>query len=164
MLAIRIEGLDALQAKLGRDITPEVNGFVTAVGQDVMGRIAPYPAATEANWPVYHIGPHTKPGNYGRWYERGYGPRWSRKDGSVGGAKRSEMMNRQWSMATPLANRMSVVIGNRASYANWVHAAADQTAFHKRRGWKTDKQAVTETVNSGVIGKLWSQVMRRLWR
>lgn len=162
MITIQIEGLEALQRKLGRDITPEVRGFTAAVAKDIEGRIAPYAPATSANWPVYNIGPHHKPNNYGRWYQRGYGPRWSRKDGSIGGTKSSEMMNRQWSIR-PIG-QWGQVIGNRASYANWVHAAVDQAGFHKARGWKTDKQAVTETVNSGIIGKLWSQVMRRLWR
>jgi hypothetical protein len=161
MIGIRIEGLDSLQRKLGRDITPELRGFTKAVAEEVKGIIAPYPPASEANFPVYHFGPHRKPSNYGRWYTRGYGPQWSRKDGSVGGTKSSEMMNRQWGIRA--LGQSGQVVGNRASYANWVHAAADQTAFHKKRGWVTDVAAVQRVVSSGVIGKLWGQVMRKLW-
>lgn len=162
MIGIRIEGMDQLQRKLSRDITPELRDLTRGVALDLQGRIAPYPPATQANWPVYNLGPHRKPSNYGRWYQRGFGPRWSRKDGSVGGSKTSEMMNRQWAIRQ--TGRYGQIVGNRASYANWVHAEADQAAFHKARGWVTDRMAIQRTIAAGTIGKLWSQMMRRLWR
>lgn len=138
--AIRIEGLKEARALLGADFEGAIAAATQAIALDVQGRIAPYPPATEAN----------SPGNpSGRWYERGYGPRWLRKDGGTGGRKTSQMLGRRW--LNRKAGRMSQVVANSATYARWIHAAEDQARWASARGWVTDKTAVEEAIRSGMV-------------
>lgn len=51
------------------------------------------------------------------------------------GGPRSEGLGRRWTVAQ-LADG-TVVIGNNASYARWVHDRDWQTAAHTRTGWHT---------------------------
>ena len=57
------------------------------------------------------------------------------------------MLNRSWSVKPKSA--LAYVVGNRATYSQYVHAAAKQAAFHARRKWITDQQAIQEVVKSG---------------
>ncbi len=141
--AITITGLDSVRRLLGTDYGPAIASATQAIALQVQGEIAPYPPATEAN----------SPGNEaGKWDERGYGSHWRRKDGSVGGSKTSQMLGRQWLIRAQGRTGQAVV--NRATYANFVHAAADQARFHARRGWVTDLTAVQRTIASGVARRI----------
>lgn len=133
MADIQIEGLDALVAKFG-----ELQGgaymreVLTVGGTMLKNFIAQYPLASEANTPYQR-----------RWYERGYGPKWMRKDGSVKGLKTSETLGRKWSVVA--RSDTEVVVGNNASYAPFVQSAEKQANFHRQRGWRTDDMAIKET-------------------
>ncbi len=95
--------------------------------------------------------------NLGRWYQRGYGPRWQRKDGTIGGRKTSEMLNRSWAVKR---EPDGASVGTRVSYSAWVHSSKYQAAVHKRHGWKTDVMAVEEA--RPAMDRIMNQIMTRL--
>ena len=130
---IRIKGMKELMAKI--DTLEQMEGVrraMRAAGVHVKGKASEYAPSSEANQP-----------NQRRWYERGYGSRWLRADGSVGGLQTSETLGKRWTNRE--RNRgLTQVIGNNASYGPYVQDADFQAAFHKRRGWKTTQTVVKE--------------------
>ena len=137
-VSIDIKGLDKAVAKLVKaGKLKELGGALKAAGLHVQGKINVYPAATEAN----------SPGNpTGKWYERGFGSKWQRKDGSIGGRKTSETLGRKWTVDQP--DSFSVVIGNNVSYGPWVQDPEKQTSFHAEHGWKTTAQVAKEETHA----------------
>jgi len=109
-----------------------VRKMVRELTVEADNRIKPYPEKLNINksWPS-------------RWYERGYGPRWRRKDGSLGGRRTSETLGRRWSIKYRRGGLQGIVANN-ASYAHYVQSAAYQTKQHKRTGWTRDAQVVTK--------------------
>jgi hypothetical protein len=85
---IEIRGLDEVLKRLKnvRDLTG-VKAALKAGALHVQGKINKYPPETAAN-----------DSSLPRWYERNYGPRWRRKDGSVGGRKTSQMLSKSWTI------------------------------------------------------------------
>ena len=130
---VRIEGMEPLLHKLHNlENLQQVRPALMAGALHIKGKIAKYPPHSIAN----------SPGNpTGKWYERGYGPRWSRKDGSMGGRKTSETLGRKWTTAERNAG-LTQVLGNNASYAPYVHDAEEQAGFHGDRGWLTDEEVL----------------------
>lgn len=120
------QDLRTVLTALARDLTPAIQaaavGYVTALHAVVL----PYPPAGAAN----------RPNAQGRWYERGYGPRWRRRNGRIGGRKTSQLLNRSWAITRVAGGAR---LQNRASYSGAVHGD-DQAAFHARRGWQTIAQ------------------------
>jgi hypothetical protein len=146
---IRITGLKEVQRLLGADFDSALQSATKAIALQAESEIAPYPAATEAN----------SPGNpTGKWYERGYGPRWRRKDGSIGGAKTSQMLGRRWGIR-PMG-RIGTLLGNTASYAPFVHGQEEQAAFHGRRGWRTDRGVIEKLLRNGTVRRIVVQSIR----
>lgn len=134
---IRIEGLEALERKLGRAVADStINTAIKAAALHVKGKIAEYPDATDANRPKTY-----QPGRWNTWYERGFGQKWARADGSVGSRATSETLGRKWTIRT--SNR-SATIGNNVSYGPYVQGATRQTAAMRRIGWKTTKDVAEE--------------------
>jgi len=126
MTSVKINGLEEITAKLKK--LEDMKAIVPALragALHVKGKIATYPPSSEANTP-----------NQRRWYERGYGSKWMRADGSIGGRKTSEMLGRKWTIGERNAG-LTQVVGNNASYGPFVQDAESQAAFHGRRGWKT---------------------------
>ncbi len=158
MITYTVTGVAELQAKVSQDITPHVKAMTLAIANEVQGRVAPYAPPSEANVPVTAW----TPGGRKMWYERGFGSRWIRKDGTLNYRKSSEMMDRRWAI-TPVG-ATAHKLGNTASYSNWVHASGDQVEFHKRRGWKTDRTALVETIASGAITTHWMSMWRAVMR
>jgi hypothetical protein len=163
MLTMSVLNADQLQAVLGRDLTAELQSLTSYIAEEVQHLLAPYPPSTVANAPVYNFGPHTKPANYGRWYERGYGPHWSRKDGSIGGSKTSEMMDRRWGISVPMASRTSALLSNSASYAKYLHSADEQVGWAVERDWKTDKWAIERVQESGLVERAAADMLRKVF-
>lgn len=100
---------------------------------EVRDRMAAYPPEGRWNRP-------DGPGS--RWYQRLFGPRWMRADGSIGGRDTSERLQRSW-QAT-VGEKGKHVVGRvytTVSYAPYVQGNK-QPWFHKRHGWKTAKQIV----------------------
>jgi len=135
-VTIEIEGLDRLQGKLK---TLESGQYLASVLQaaalDIKGYMGWYPPSTIAN-----------DSSQLRWYERGFGPRWRRKDGTISGYHTSEMLDRKWAAARPhvSARGLSARVGVRVSYAPYVQSKEHQAWFHRARGWRTDADAVRE--------------------
>lgn len=124
-------------ADLVRGLPPAVQAAAVGYLEAFRNTLTPYPPASEAN----------RPNARGRWYERGYGPRWTRKDGGTGGAKTSQMLGRSWQVA-PTAT--GAHLWSRATYAGAVHRdprsalRPTQVGFHGRRGWRTTADAYGE--------------------
>ena len=123
---------------LGRDLTAALKKASFAIGEQVRGKIAVYP-------------PKRPPATRGRWYQRGYGPRWRRKDGSIGGRKTSEQLGQRW---TTRQKGTGAVVGNAASYSPFVQNEEKQAAVHRAAGWMTDKKAVEAVQSSGVVERM----------
>ena len=153
-LTVKIDGIDELRRALDGDLRKAIREGAYIIGLEVKREVAEYPVASEANMPRGFV----SRGN-NRWYERGFGPRWARKDGSIGGSKRSEMLNRSWAIG---GQHLGAVLGSKASYAPAVHHYAEQASFHKRRGWVTDKQAVDRVRASGKMDRIMQQVVKRI--
>lgn len=133
-VTIEIDGLERLQGKLKHAASGQyLRAVLTAAALDIKGYMAWYPRSSIANDPTQR-----------RWYERGYGPRWRRRDGSINGYKTSEMLDRKWAAAKPrISNRgLEARIGVKVSYAPYVQSNERQTWFHAARNWRTDEDAV----------------------
>jgi hypothetical protein len=121
LIELKLEGAEPLLRKLdelgqGKYIDP----ILKLVGEDVRNAVAPYPPASEANFP-----------RKGGWYERGYGPRWY---GGRGGRKTSKKLSDQW-FVRPEPRSVLVGVNAEVQYAPFVHGL-QQAGFHARRGWK----------------------------
>lgn len=132
-LNVHVDGIERVQAKLGRaEASHWMRGVMDAATLDLKDYIAKYPKSTIANDPRART-----------WYERGYGPKWRRRDGSIGGSKTSETLGRRWTTRVEDSGRRGIV-GNNASYAPFVQAEEQQASFHKARGWRTDAETLRE--------------------
>lgn len=146
MRTMHIEGLPELMRKLEAiKGSAWMRNALRAVAITMKDAIAPYPPGSEANTP-----------NQRRWYERGYGTRWLRKDGTVGGKRTSQTLGRNWSTRIEATR---AILGNGASYARYVHDKDLQPAFHRARGWKTAQDALSE--QSSVIESILSDYLGR---
>jgi len=138
---IVIKGLDQLTKKIKNiEGLKPVIAALRAGALHVKGKIAPYPPPSIANSPSQK-----------RWYERGYGPRWHRVDGSLGGRKTSETLRKKWAIGERDGG-LTQIVGNNVSYGPFVQGDR-QAAFHRERGWKTTDQVAeeeAETVNKFV--------------
>jgi hypothetical protein len=140
--SIEVEGLEPLIRDLSADLSPALTAVTKAIAAEAQDRIAPYPPATEAKSPSNPAG---------RWYERGFGPKWRRKDGSVGGRKTSETLGRRWSIKSA---PQQATLTNLASYSNVVHGAEEQASFHATRGWRADEGVADEIVDDGTVARM----------
>ena len=137
---------------LDGDMRKVIRKAAEPLAAELKATVSTYPPASEANMPRGFgsaVSIATKKAQ-NRWYKRGYGPQWSRKDGSVGGRKTSEMLNRSWGIKRL---RWGMQLGSRASYSPVVHHHEEQASFHKARGWVTDKQAVDKLLASGKVDR-----------
>ena len=149
-MQIKIEGIDNLRGALDIDTTRALRAATKGIAGQIEHEIKPYPPSSRAN----------RPGGPGsRWYERGYGPRWRRVDGSIGGRRTSETLGRRWSISG--WGRIGAVLRNIASYAVYVHEQGKQAAIHHLRGWVTDEEAVKEVLASGKAGRILEAAIRR---
>jgi hypothetical protein len=146
--SVRIEGLDKLRAALG-DLAASkaLRPILTAAILHLKGLIAVYPPSSEANKPRGFV---SKGNN--RWYERGFGSKWARKDGSIGSAQTSETLGRSWTEAVDPAGKWAQV-GTKASYAPLVQDRDEQAAFHKDRGWLTAQDVLDDNTDD-IVGKI----------
>jgi hypothetical protein len=137
---IEVTGLDEVVKRLGKDLRPVLKKVAFAIGKQVEGKI---------NITAYPTQP--APVNPDRWYQRGYGSKWRRKDGSVGGRATSEQLGQRWATR---AKGWGAVVGNPASYAPFVQSQEKQAAIHKATGWVTDVQVAEEVAKSGVVERM----------
>ena len=143
---ITAEGFDELARSLARDLVPQIQAASLVIASEIQDRIAPYPP------PPPWVGQST------RWYERGYGPRWRRADGSIGGRKTSETLGRRWDIQP---RGLGAELRNLASYTGYVHDAKKQSALMESLAWKTDEIAVGEVERLGIIEREVEAAIRR---
>jgi len=149
-VSMELKGYKLLERKLGPIQAGKFwKALLSAAASDVKDYIAVYPAASIANSPQAR-----------RWYERGYGPRWYRADGSTGGSKTSETLGRRWTIS---ANSQRAIVGNNASYARAVQSAKEQAPYHGQRGWRTDEETLKE-MRPKIVEKLRRAIDRILSR
>lgn len=146
MARIIIE-VKVLAQRLSAPITPALRNAALAIATAIRDRIAPYPP----------VPPRRNPN---RWYERGYGPRWRRRDGSIGGRRTSEQMDRRWDVR-PYGGT-GAQVRNLASYSGYVQSAARQTAQHRTTGWKTDQWGIDQVVRDGTVERIVTQEIERV--
>lgn len=136
---IRIEGLDPLMERINSLISlKHLVAAMRAGALHVKGKIAIYPPSTQANSPTQD-----------RWYQRGYGPRWKRKNGSIGGSKTSETLGRRWT-TEQRDGGLTQIVGNNVSYGVYVQGE-EQAGFHAERGWLTTDDVLDREMDT-VIG------------
>ena len=139
---ITIKGLDKLTKKIKNiEGLKPVIAALRAGATHIKGKIAKYSPSSIANSPSER-----------RWYERGYGPRWRRVNGSLGGRKTSETLGRKWTIGERDGG-LTQIVGNNVTYGPFVQDKKLQAAFHRERGWKTTDQVAEEeadTVNKFV--------------
>lgn len=145
---VHIEGWDELLDDLETfpdTVAPLVARRMARALLILEGTLREYPPATEGNRPRTYT-----PGGQNMWYERGYGPRWVRKNNSVRGLKTSRNLGKQWAQEVnvyPGGNGevsgplVEGVLGNSASYADLVQGSR-QLPVHKRHGWVTVEEAL----------------------
>lgn len=147
-LVLEIRGIDELERKLGLvEAALRLGPILRAAASSIKNEVARYPPSSIANSPTQR-----------RWYERGFGPRWMRRDGSVGGSRTSETLARRW---TTRVSANEARVGNNASYAPFVQGRDQQAAFHARRGWKT-LEDVGEKEAQRVIRKIETAIARAM--
>lgn len=143
MVTVRISPPHGLASRYLRqvhlNVKPQIAAADMALALQVQSVLAPYPPATIAN---------SSSNPTGRWYERGYGPRWRLRSGAIHGTMTSETLGRKWSVTM---RGMTAVLGNTASYSDYVQSAAKQASFHRAHGWMTDAAAVEQVRASGAF-------------
>lgn len=143
------------------DLTKDIESIASAArdglfagGKEVMDIISWYPPTSEANEP----GPYPK-----KWYVRGVGSHWALKGGGFNFRRNSQQLNKRWAIKQ-LDDGNTVVIGNNATYAPYVHDQTMQPAFHSRRGWRTAQEVLTEQGREIVIENIRNFVKAELDR
>lgn len=120
--------------------------------------VADYPPATEGNRPRTF-----QSGAQNIWYERGFGSKWARKDGSVGTAETSETLGRSWTTeVTGFAAGVRGIVGSRVSYVRKVQDEKQQTAIHKQHKWPTVQGVLKEKTQQ--IIRLFDSMIARIIR
>lgn len=122
--------------------------YIQAGVVHLSGKVADYPPATAAN----------QPNAQGRWYQRGYGTKWQRRDGSIGGRATSEDLGPSWKGKVESNTRG--VIGNDASYATFVQGP-NQSSVMRDIGWRTT-DTIVEEESAFVLSAIQRAVEREL--
>jgi hypothetical protein len=123
---IQIVGLDEQLAKV--KTLGELKSFVAAMKASavhIKSTVNVYPPSGPWNSPAAR-----------NWYERGYGPYWTLKDGTVHSKKTSKMLNRSWTISQENGG-LTQIVGSNVHYGPFVMDDSKQTWFHKAHGWKT---------------------------
>lgn len=137
MINVEVTGIRELQAQLNKltDIGATIGPALVASAAELQTWVKEYPPASSANTPR----------SPGRWYERGKGSMYARRDGTVRVVKASQMLSKWGRMRRTMTPQLAeVVIGPRATYAPYVHDAEQQAKFHKSRGWRTAQEGINK--------------------
>lgn len=138
---IEVRGLEQVQAKLSIPLAVVLQPAFLAIGNEVKAAIGVYP------------GPVRYPIQWKSERQRRYF--FAQRQGALPYVRSSDAESQRLgpSWAVEL-QPFGVIVGTRVTYAPFVQDAERQQPFHRNTGWKTDEQAVTETVESGVIPRI----------
>lgn len=178
-MTVKVTNLDETIKRLeGLIDEGNINAALTAGAEHLRNVVMDYPPATEANKPGRWSHPaegkgQPRPLGYyergrGQWYPimqkrtimlgsfgnigKSHGRILAKRGSAVAGYKlrpTSETLGRRWAIWSK--DRMTVYLGNNATYARAVHDAEKQAKFHAARGWKTI-QAVLAAEGQKVVG------------
>ena len=104
-----------------------VADIVETASREVTDLVAAYPPE----------GPWNRPRREKPWYQRHFGPRWYRADGSIGGRNTSELLQKSWKRR---AARDQARIWTNVTYAPYLLDEARQVHWARSHGWKTTKE------------------------
>lgn len=157
----RVQGAKELQRAFTKAPGRVMRGLRAMMGgavELIRSGVADYPPAGEGNRPRTF-----QSGAQNTWYERGFGSKWARKDGSVGTAETSEALGRSWTTEVRgFAAGVRGIVGSRAGYVRKVQDEKQQTAVHKRHKWPT-VQGVFKEKTAEII-RLFNSVIARIIR
>ena len=137
-LSAQLVGFEQLELVLG-GIKDMCIAAMTKLAQEIKIMATPYPAE----------GPWNTPGAYpARWYQRHFGSRWARVDGSVGGSDSSQQLQKNWLVEQ---RGDQVVVGNSAGYAPYV-MGAEQRPYHADHGWRKLNDIAIEVIQDRFPG------------
>ena len=128
IFSVNVQGLDRVQRMLHKaDANAALIVGLEFGIKDLEQKVGKYPPVSEAN----------VPNAAGRWYDRGYGSRYTRKDGSIGGRLTSHPLKDGWGSKLFKGNSPRGEVWNNAKYSAAVQGSKTlQNRIHARRGWK----------------------------
>ena len=100
--------------------------------------LADYPPEGAWNRP-----PGTRGDN--RWYERGYGSRWKRKDGTIGGINNSQQFNKSWRDNIE-PEKGTAEVYTEVTYAPFLMVREQRVNWASAHGWRTTDNIIDEFV------------------
>ena len=152
---VTIRGLQEVLEKfdhLSENVQNAVRRGIFAGAVHVMSKAKHYPPSTEANIPYQR-----------RWYQRGWGSKWMRRDGSIGGSHTSKNLKQQWTVE--VRDKFTYAVGNNVEYGPYVMGGANdvhqQTRRLKMYGWKTTDQ-ISDEETPKVIAYIEKEIQKAL--
>jgi hypothetical protein len=131
MSSIEVKGLEEALNKLDRATGDAVIKRILTGGSSQIHKVVQvYPPSSEANTPKTSW----KSGGPNYWYQRGFGSKWIRKDGTINFNDSSEQITQRW---TTEVGKYRAVLGSNVSYGRYVMDEAKQAKIHGERGWRT---------------------------
>ena len=134
--SVKVEGIEKIQKMLNNADAQASLIVGLEFGMKQLRQEMRYPPVSEANYPQTTFTSGKRGGATTiRWYQRGFGSRYMRKDGSIGGTRTSEPLKDAWGQKLFKGSQIKGVVFNKAAYSPYTHGNR-QPVFHKRRGWK----------------------------
>lgn len=133
-IRIEVKGIKELTAKMGK-FAPTIKKHLAQAGSEAAERII-LPTTGLKNYPPAHTG-NQPPAPY---YIRGRGTQYGNSNDYS-----SERLGTQWNVK---ADSLDTKIGNRASYARWVHGEQTQAHAMAGHGWRKLFEVAKEKVNA----------------
>lgn len=97
---------------------------------ELADRLRVYPPAGQWN---------AMPGTRGdmRWYQRLFGPRYMRKNGSLGGKNTSQQLQRSWKVEVMSRDEFTASVFTEVTYAPYLYDPKKRVSWAAEHGWKT---------------------------
>lgn len=142
MITFEVEGLDELLKRLGVNLKPVLSVVTFAVGEQVRGKVATYPKGSHQ--PVKWSSLKQRRFYHAMRREQGLPLKYTRNSDPM-----SQRLGASW--ATAHHGETDAVVMPKATYAQWVQGSTTQWQQHAASGWVTDRQAIDQVRDSGVI-------------
>ncbi len=152
-ISVEVRGVDVVMGALAR-IPGVFQLAAPAIGEEIRLRLMRYPpppkyplrwASAKQAFYVKHV------------LRKGLGPYVRRFD------QMSQDLMHSWVVDTQRLPH-EVVVGTRVSYAPYVQSAEKQQPFHADTGWITDRQAVQDVQQAGIVDDIVQRILDRALR